>query len=172
MKMTHRTLLPLTAVLVAGIGLAACGSDGTGSTKPASSSSSTSLAPGGVVKEAHNANLGTILVTADGRTVYTLTKNGAAVACTGSCLSAWPPVLLPSGTDTATGASDLGVVTVAAGQQVTSNGLPIYTFAGDSAAGDTKGEGLASFGGTWHVVSVGSTSSATSSTTRGGSSGY
>lgn len=168
MKMPRRTLLPFTVIVVAGVGLAACGSDSSSSAKPASSSSSstssTTPAASGIVKKAENASLGTILVTADGKTVYTLTKDGAAVPCTGGCLSVWPPVTLPSGTDTATGASGLGVVTVSAGKQVTSNGMPIYTFVQDSAAGDAKGEGLQSFGGTWHVVKVAATSTGAPST--------
>ncbi len=70
------------------------------------------------------------------------------------------------------GASDLGVVTVDGGKQVTSKGLPLYTFVQDTAVGEAKGEGIASFGGTWHVVmlSGGAASSETSSTTS--SSGY
>jgi len=28
----------------------------------------------------------------------------------------------------------------------------LYTFSGDTAAGQTQGEGIQSFGGTWHVV--------------------
>jgi predicted lipoprotein with Yx(FWY)xxD motif len=36
------------------------------------------------------------------------------------------------------------------GMQVEYNGHPLYTFSGDSASGQTTGEG---FGGIWHVVS-------------------
>jgi hypothetical protein len=38
--------------------------------------------------------------------------------------------------------------------QVTYNGHPLYTFAGDRKAGDTKGEGLTGFGGRWDPVST------------------
>ena len=36
--------------------------------------------------------------------------------------------------------------------QVTLRGIPLYTFAGDSHRGDVNGEGIRSFGGTWHTV--------------------
>jgi Secreted repeat of unknown function len=35
---------------------------------------------------------------------------------------------------------------------VTYNGHPLYYFAGDKAAGDTKGQDLHNFGGGWYVV--------------------
>ena len=174
MKLSHlrRSLLPVTVTLVAVVALAACGgSSSKTSTKSSSSSSSTTKAAAttnAVIKTADNASLGTILVDANGKTVYTLTNNGAAVACTGGCLTAWPPVLLPAGTTNAAGGAGvtgLAVVTVAGGTQVTSKGLPLYTFSGDAAAGDANGDGLASFGGTWHVVTIKKATVATSSTT-------
>lgn len=43
----------------------------------------------------------------------------------------------------------LGTLVVAGGAQLTVDGLPAYTFAGDTAAGQTRGQGIASFGGRW-----------------------
>jgi predicted lipoprotein with Yx(FWY)xxD motif len=78
-------------------------------------------------------------------------------------MQVWPPVSLPAGTTKATGS---GVKNVAAmGTQVTINGAPVYTFSGDASAGSTNGEGINSFGGTWHVVKVGGSSSGSGSTT-------
>jgi predicted lipoprotein with Yx(FWY)xxD motif len=157
-------------MLVAALALAACGSDsssndsgGSGS----SSSSTTAAKKAAVILTKQNPDLGTILVDAQGRTVYTLTNGGKAVACTGACLTVWPPVMVPSGDTTATGGpgvEGLGVTKVASGDQVTSDGLPLYTFQGDTAPGMAKGENLSSFGGTWHVVKVGG-GGASSSTT-------
>ncbi len=176
MNISLRTLLPTTAMLVAGLGLAACGSSSSSSsstttTKAAKPAATTAA----VIKTTKNPNLGTILVDgASGKTVYTLTKNGAAVACTGSCLSVWPPVMLPAGSSTATGGagvSGLTVVSATGGQQVADKGLPLYTFSGDAAAGDAAGDGLSSFGGTWHVVTVGKAAAPAASTTTTSSSG-
>ena len=46
--------------------------------------------------------------------------------------------------------------------QVTYNGWPLYTFAGDTQAGQDKGENIKSDGGTWLVIQ--SPASATSTT--------
>ncbi|HEX7521217.1 MAG TPA: hypothetical protein VF441_04070, partial [Acidimicrobiia bacterium] len=130
-----------------------------------------------VVKTANSTTLGKIVVTSAGKTVYTLSNNGASVPCTGSCLTVWPAVLLPAGATRATGGegvTGLGDIAAAGGQQVTVDGKPVYTFSVDTSPGDTKGDGITSFGGTWHAVKVGSSSSATTSTptTSGSSSGY
>jgi len=60
------------------------------------------------------------------------------------------------------------------GTQVTVNGAPVYTFSGDASAGSTNGEGINSFGGTWHVVKVGGTAGGggSTSTTAKSGSGY
>jgi predicted lipoprotein with Yx(FWY)xxD motif len=165
--------------------LAACGSSSSKSsssttTTAASGSSSTSAtaaptaAP--VVKTASNSKFGTIVVDTTGATLYTLTSGGAAVPCTSSaCVAVWPPLLLPSGVTSAVGSGVSGVATVsvAGGTQVSQGGLPLYRFAGDGAAGDAKGDGISSFGGTWHVVKIGAAGGATTSSSMGGSgSGY
>jgi predicted lipoprotein with Yx(FWY)xxD motif len=128
------------------------------------------------VKTASNPSLGTIVVDANGATLYTLTKNGAAVPCTSStgCLAAWPPLLLPAGVTSAVGSgvSRVGTVQAAGGTQVTVDGLPVYHFAADSAPGDTKGDGLSSFGGTWHVVKLTATGGTVTTSTGGSVSGY
>jgi predicted lipoprotein with Yx(FWY)xxD motif len=171
-----------TIALVVGavVALAACGSDSKDTSSEKSSGSTTTTAAAStsvaVVKTASVGSLGTILVDADGKTLYTLTNGGAAVACTGGCLTAWPPLLLPAGTTTATGGSGvtkLGTTASGSDLQVTQDGLPLYHFAADTGAGVANGEGLSSFGGTWHVVKVGGASTGSStSTTTGSNSPY
>jgi predicted lipoprotein with Yx(FWY)xxD motif len=157
------------------IALAACGgSSNSSSSKSTTTKKSTGTATGGaaVVKTASSSTLGTIVVDSTGKTVYTLTNGSQQVPCSGACLQVWPPVSLPAGVTKATGT---GVKNVAAtGTQVTVNGAPVYTFSGDSAAGTTNGEGITSFGGTWHVVKVGGSSggASTSTTAKSGGSGY
>jgi predicted lipoprotein with Yx(FWY)xxD motif len=168
MKDNTRRAAQLALGLSALIVLAACGSSTasvTPSTQPSVSTSATpttKLASGStVVMAATTAKLGSVLVDAKGMTLYTLTNGGAQVACTGQCASFWPPLLLPSDTMTALGASGvtgLGTASSAAGLQVTENGAPLYRFSIDKAPGDTKGEGISSFGGTWHVVKAAGTS--------------
>jgi len=94
-------------------------------------------------------SLGTILVTSSGQTLYldSADKPGHP-ACTGGCLSAWPP-LKASGTPKASGsvkASLLGTTKIAGGvKQVTYNGHQLYTFASDSKSHPTSGEGVNGF---------------------------
>jgi predicted lipoprotein with Yx(FWY)xxD motif len=115
---------------------------------------------------------GKILVDTSGKALYTLTDaNGTAVACTGGCLSAWPPVMVTGKVKPPKGVKGLSK---AADNQLTSKGLPLYLFAGDTAPKQANGEGINSFGGTWHVVQVKASKTAanTPATTSGGYSGY
>jgi predicted lipoprotein with Yx(FWY)xxD motif len=127
-----------------------------------------------MVKVASNANLGKILVTTSGMTLYRYTLDKAGkVACTGKCAVAWPPLLLPSGVTTPTGGpgvTGLGTVKDPDGKlQVTDHGEPLYRFVGDKKAGNTNGQGL---GGTWFVVSAKSAKTTSSSSTSGSGYGY
>lgn len=160
--------------------LAACGTSH--SAKSSNNPPSSSTAPGpsagaaSVVMTANNPQFGTLVVDTNGATLYTLTNNGKAVPCTSSaCMAAWPPLLLPAGATTATGVSGLGTASVPGGTIVTHAGLPLYRFSGDSAAGQANGDGIANFGGVWHVVKVTGTSTgsgaATTPTTSSGGGG-
>jgi predicted lipoprotein with Yx(FWY)xxD motif len=112
--------------------------------------------------------LGSRLVDGDGMTLYTLSNAGKPVPCTGQCATFWPPLLLPAGTMTAMGAAGvtgLGTATANGGAQVTVNGAPVYRFSIDKKPGDTNGEGISSFGGTWHTVAATGTTVATTPVT-------
>ena len=108
-----------------------------------------------VAKQAQNASLGkTVLTNLQSRTLYTLSaeKNGKFI-CTGSCLSAWRPLLVPAGTKP-TGPVPLGTVKRPDGKtQVTYKGRPLYSFSGDSKPGEANGEGIEDVG-TWHAATT------------------
>jgi predicted lipoprotein with Yx(FWY)xxD motif len=156
------------------IALAACGGSSSSSSKKTTTTTSKGAAAAAVVKTANSSTLGTIAVDSTGKTVYTLTNGSQQVPCTGMCQTVWPPVSLPAGTTKATGSGvkNVGVM----GTQVTINGAPVYTFQGDAAAGTTNGEGINSFGGTWHAVKVGGSTgsggSTTATTAKSSGSGY
>jgi len=85
-------------------------------------------------------------------TVYAFTKDtGGMSSCVDACAAAWPPVkvdsmTLPSGLDAAT----FKVIKRADGTfQLEAGEQPLYTYAADSAAGQTNGQGV---GGLWYVV--------------------
>lgn len=124
---------------------------------------------------ATNAKLGKILVS--GKTLYTLSTGNAA--CTAKCLTVWPEVLLPKGVTKATAgkgvnASKLGTIARSGGTlQVTYGGKALYSFAGDSGAGQANGNNVTDTWGTWSAVVTAKTSgTAAKKTTPSGGYGY
>jgi predicted lipoprotein with Yx(FWY)xxD motif len=101
--------------------------------------------------------LGTVLVDRQGRTLYLFARDsGTMSACTGACAVNWPPLLV-RGTPlvgSGTKPSEVGRTARPDGiSQLTYNGHPLYTFVNDKKPGDTSGEGLNAFGGSWFAVS-------------------
>ena len=107
--------------------------------------------------------VGTVLVDAKAKTLYTLTNDGKAVPCTGACAGLWPPLFTKPGSKPKGGPGVTGLGT-AKGGQVTHTGIPLYRYSGDTRAGQANGEGLSDFGGTWHVVKVAGARSGTGAT--------
>jgi predicted lipoprotein with Yx(FWY)xxD motif len=95
----------------------------------------------------HNA-----LTTTKGRTLYSLSaETGGRFICTGACLSTWHPLLVPAGAKP-TGPVALGTIERPDGRtQVTFKGRPLYSFSGDTKAGEANGEGIKDVG-TWHAA--------------------
>jgi predicted lipoprotein with Yx(FWY)xxD motif len=161
-------------VLAVGAGIAVVAA-GCGSGTPNSTSTSSAGAGGtaAIVSTASNASLGQVLVDSHGFTLYyfkldTPTKSN----CTGSCATTWPPLLLPAGvtTPTGSGVSGLGTIMLPDGShQVTYHGHPLYTYAGDSAAGQTNGQGIDN---DWYAQTTGSSTGSGATTTTKPSSGY
>ncbi len=120
----------------------------------------TSVASASVIAT-QNARLGTILANAQGRTLYYFVpERGGKIVCSSSaCTNSWRPSLsagggIPTGGVGVTG--QLSLIARAGGaQQITYNTWPMYTFAGDSAAGQTNGQGVVAFGGKWLVATPG-----------------
>jgi predicted lipoprotein with Yx(FWY)xxD motif len=151
--------LPLAVTLVALPALAAAGCGGgskstsTQSTAKKPSASKASAATVGTRKT----GLGTILVDPTGRTLYLFEKDkGDKSSCSGACASAWPPLTTMAKPKPAAGVDTAMLGTSArtdGTKEVTYNGHPLYTYAGDAAPGDTAGEGLKQFGAEWYVLS-------------------
>jgi predicted lipoprotein with Yx(FWY)xxD motif len=154
---------------------ASCGSSGGRSAVASPAAGTSKPASAGTVAVA-SSNLGDVLVDAQGRTVYLFgADNGTKSACSGACAVNWPP-LITSGTPTVgngAGTSLVGTATRSGGeQQVVYNGHPLYLFAGDQKAGDTNGQGVTAFGGSWYALtSAGNQVTATSPST-GTGNGY
>jgi predicted lipoprotein with Yx(FWY)xxD motif len=97
--------------------------------------------------------IGAVLVDGKGLTLYHLTTDTSAKStCTGGCAKVWPPLLTTNGNPPSSPASigTFGMITRPdGGAQVTFNGMPLYTYAGDSRPGQANGQGIM---GTWFAV--------------------
>ena len=100
--------------------------------------------------------LGRILVDGRGRSLYLFEKDGQGRStCSGACAAYWPPLVTSSRPVAIQGlkSSLLGSIRRADGsRQVTYAGHPLYFFSGDTARGQTAGEGLQDFGAGWYVL--------------------
>ncbi len=110
-----------------------------------------------VVVKTANATVGgkseSILTDTNGKTLYYFTPDVLhKVACTTGCTDTWPPLLF-KGTGTVSADTKLpgGLTTdnTSNGNQVVYNSHYLYTYSGDSAPGDTKGQGI---GNKWYVA--------------------
>ncbi len=129
----------------------------------------TALAAGSSLTLSSNASsmLGKpVVVNPQGRTLYKLNpETSKHLLCKSKeCLTNWPPLTVKSAKTKLKAGSGvkgkLGLLHRGNGTlQVTLNGLPVYRYSGDSAKGDVNGEGIESFGGTWHAVTASSSAS-------------
>jgi predicted lipoprotein with Yx(FWY)xxD motif len=139
--------------------LAACGGGGGGGyggsnpvpnpTTPSSGGGSN----GNIPQIASVAGSNAFVSSSNQHTLYYLTSdNATGGGCTGSggCTSVWPPYMASAG---AAGVNNMQVITRSdgTGQQWAFQGHPLYMYAGDSGSLQSNGEGIVSFGGTWHV---------------------
>ena len=163
--------------------LTACASSSSSSapatSAPAAGGGNASNASGGAL--AMKTINGTAVVTnAQGMTLYWFVPDtSTASKCTGSCATYWPPV---TGTVTAGSGvtGTLGTITRPDGTtQATYDGHPLYTYVGDTAPGQAKGNGKNLSGGVWYEMTVsgakpatGTSGSTPTSTSTGGGGGY
>ena len=174
-----RMLLALLAVAAAAAVLAACSSSGTSSTSGGSSSTSTSSPAAATAGSLKTATIGgaTVLTNAKGFTLYSFAPDTPAKSnCNGTCAQNWPPV---KGSATASGVTGtFGTIKRSDGSvQATFDGHPLYTFVGDTAPGQAKGNGLNAAGGLWHEITTSGTAATapaggSSSGSGGGGYGY
>jgi predicted lipoprotein with Yx(FWY)xxD motif len=187
-----RKILGAAGLGALALALSACASSSSSSSTPATSAPATSAPAAGASSPASSAPAsvasagalklttinGTAVVTnSKGMTLYWFVPDtSTASKCTGSCATYWPPVTGPVTAGSGV-TGTLSTITRPDGTtQATYDGHPLYTYAGDSAAGQAKGNGLNVSGGLWWEMTVSgakpanSTSSNTSSNTGGGTS--
>jgi predicted lipoprotein with Yx(FWY)xxD motif len=146
-----RMLLALLGLAAAAAVLAACGSSGTSSTGGGGGSSAHPVAAAGGLKTAKIGSA-TVLTNAKGFTLYSFAPDTPTKSnCNGACAKFWPPV---KGAVSASGVKGtFGTIKRSDGSvQATFDGHPLYTYVGDTAPGQAKGNNLNLNGGVWHDV--------------------
>ena len=140
--------------------LAGCGGGSTASA-PTTSSPGSGAKPSTSFSTAKVSGVGTVVVDGRGRTVYILTADGKTNApCTDAsgCTKLWPDLPLPDGVASAKAgmginASLLSTKKLSDGETYpTYHGWLMYEYTADSGPGQSNGQGIKSFGGTWYAL--------------------
>jgi predicted lipoprotein with Yx(FWY)xxD motif len=171
--------LAALALAVSACGSSSSSSAASGST-PAAAGSAASSAPGaasgGSTLTARTIGGQQVLTNSAGLTVYWFVPDTSTTSkCTGSCATYWPPVKGPATAGSGV-TGTLATITRSDGTvQATYDGHPLYTYAGDTAPGQAKGNGLNVSGGLWYEMTVsgatpaaGAGASASATSTKGG----
>jgi predicted lipoprotein with Yx(FWY)xxD motif len=167
-SVVRRTARGIALVVAATATIAACSSSGgaatvgpataaPATTAPVSAAPATGGATTGMVLELRtDPALGAVVAGKDGMSLYVFTKDTTPgkSACEGSCANSWPALTAADAGGVTAGSGVTGAVgtfTRTDGSlQVTLGGAPLYYFAGDSAAGETNGQGL---NDVWYLAS-------------------
>ena len=176
--------LAALALAVSACGSSSSSSAASGSTPAAAGSSPAASASasnsGGTTLTAKTIGSQQVLTNSAGFTLYWFAPDTSTTSkCTGSCATYWPPVKGPATAGSGV-TGTLGTITRSDGTtQATYDGHPLYTYAGDTAPGQAKGNGLNVSGGLWYEMTVsgatpaaGASASASATSTKGGGYGY
>jgi predicted lipoprotein with Yx(FWY)xxD motif len=153
MRINH--LVVGAVVAVGAVTLAACGggSGASGASGAAHRPAVPVTATMTTAVKSGDTSLGKVLVAPSGLTMYALTTDTKAMSsCTGACAQVWPPVLVDQGWTAAPGLDRSLFSTLVrsdGSHQLVAGQWPLYTFSGDTKAGDVNGEGS---GGVWFAA--------------------
>jgi len=165
----------IAGLAAAVLAIAACGSSASSSSSPpAAAASSPAAGSSATTLKSTTINGTQVLTNSAGFTLYWFVPDTSTTSkCTGSCAAFWPPVKGPATAGSGV-TGTLGTITRPDGStQAAYDGHPLYTYAGDSAPGQAKGNGLNVSGGVWHEVTVsGGAAPAASTTPSAGGGGY
>ena len=164
--------------------VSACASSGSSSATtagntPAAGAASSAAAPassaaaGGSTVSQRTISGQQVLTDAQGMTLYWFAPDTSTTSkCSGSCATYWPPVKGPVTAGSGV-TGTLGTITRSGGAtQATYDGHPLYTYAGDNAPGQNKGNGLNVSGGLWYEMTVSGATPGASAKASSGGGGY
>jgi predicted lipoprotein with Yx(FWY)xxD motif len=161
-----RRIWSAVGLAAAVLAIAACASSaGSSSAPPAAGASSPAATSSGTVLKSTTMNGTQVLTNSTGFTLYWFAPDTSTTSkCTGSCATYWPPVKGPATSGSGV-TGTLSTITRPDGTtQATYDGHPLYTYVGDTAPGQAKGNGLNLSGGVWHEVTVSGTVAPAAST--------
>ena len=116
----------------------------------------------------------TVLTNANGFTLYSFAPDTATKSnCNAGCVQYWPPVKGPATAGSGVTGTLTTITRSDGSMQAAYDGHPLYTYVGDTAPGQAKGNGLNLSGGVWHVVPAsGGAAPAQSPSSGSGGGGY
>ena len=143
-----------------------------GASSAAAASSAPASSSGGSVVNMTTINGTAVLTNAKGMTLYWFAPDTSTTSkCSGSCATYWPPVTGPVTAGSGV-TGTLGTITRSDGtMQATYDGHPLYTYLGDTKAGQAKGNGLNLSGGLWYEMTVSGVKPAVSTASNTSTSG-
>ena len=113
----------------------------------------------------------TVLTNAKGFTLYSFAPDTSTTSkCNGACAQNWPPV--KPGTAAAVKGAFGTIKRSDGATQLTFHGHPLYTFVGDTAPGQAKGNGINAFGGLWHEAPASGSAALAGTSSSSGGGGY
>jgi len=137
------------AIAAVAILLSACGGAGYGSSSAPPTHRVATGTGASVFGTRSIPGIGTVLDDSKGFTLYRLsTDTRSKTTCLGECAQEWPPLLATKGVPRTSPDVNGTFATIRrpdGGTQVTFNGMPLYTFAGDSGPGQANGQGISGF---------------------------
>ena len=158
-----RKILGAATLAALALTVSACASSGSSSTTPAAAGSSPAssaaaaspAAAGGTALAVRTIGSQQVVTNSAGRTLYWFAPDtSTASKCTGSCATYWPPVKGPATAGSGV-TGTLATITRSDGTtQATYDGHPLYTYVGDTAPGQAKGNGQNLSGGLWYEMTV------------------
>jgi len=179
-----RKILGAAGLAALALALSACGSSSSSSsstpatTAPAAGASSApASSTSGSTVNMTTINGTAVVTNSSGKTLYWFAPDTSTTSkCTGSCATYWPPVTGPVTAGSGV-TGTLSTITRSDGTtQATYDGHPLYTYVGDTAAGQAKGNDLNLSGGLWYEMTVSgakvTAATGTSSSGSGGGYGY
>jgi predicted lipoprotein with Yx(FWY)xxD motif len=143
--------------------LTACGSSSPSTSATSPAATATSPAAGSpaagtttgatVTIDTRSTSIGTVLTNAQGHTLYWFAIDTPTTSnCNGSCTGFWPPIVGKASPMTHLPKAFATITRSDGKVQATYGGHPLYTYAADTAAGMTSGNGITASGGKWWAM--------------------